>query len=134
MGPARQEEPEEMERLVSEAREAMGRAIAPFSGLRVGASLLGAGGRSFGGCNIENPSLMHVVCAERVALFKALSEGESSFRAMAIVSSAEGYCFPCGACRQLLWEFAPGLVLFLGAKEGTRRYALRDLLPHPFER
>lgn len=134
MDPAMQERPEEMERLVAEARVAMERAVAPFSGLRVGASLLSAGGRSFSGCNIENPSLTQVMCAERVALFKALSEGETSFRAMAIVSSAEGHCFPCGACRQLLREFAPGLVLFLGAKEGVRKYTLRELLPHPFER
>jgi len=123
-----------MERLAAEARDAMGRAVAPSSGLRVGASLLATSGRSFSGCNIENPSLTQVMCAERVALFKALSEGESSFRAMAIVSSAGDYCFPCGSCRQLLWEFAPDLVLFLGAGEGFRKYALRELLPYPFER
>ena len=91
-------------------------------------------GKTFTGCNIENPSLILSVCAERVALLKALSEGASSFKAMAIVSDPDSYCYPCGACRQLIMEFAPGIIVYLGSDEGVRKYSIEELLPYPFSR
>jgi cytidine deaminase len=125
-------EPAAREDLIARAREALGAAHAPYSQFRVGAALLAADGSVFGGCNIENPSLMLSICAERVALYKALSEGFVTFRAMAIVSSDQGFCYPCGACRQVLQEFAPGLVLLLSWGERVKTLTVDDLLPHPF--
>jgi cytidine deaminase len=126
--------PEDIESLISSAEDAMQKAVVPYSGFRVGASLLTNDGRTFTGCNIENPSLMLSTCAERVALLKALSEGFSSFRAMAIVSSGGDYCFPCGSCRQLLREFAPDIEVFLKSEEGIKKYGIDDLLPYPFQK
>jgi cytidine deaminase len=122
-----------IERLLSEARKASERAQAGYSGFRVGAALLTAEGATFTGCNIENPSLVLTICAERVALLKALSEGHASFKAMAVVSSGGGYTFPCGVCRQMLAEYAPGLVLFLGSDRGIRKFTIEELLPYPFK-
>lgn len=127
-------DPAETDRLLSSAQEAMKRAIAPHSGFKVGVALLTQDGKTYTGCNIENPSLMLSVCAERVALLKALSEGAVAFKAMAIVSDPDRYCFPCGACRQLLVEFAPGIVVYLSSAEGVRKFAIEELLPHPFIR
>ncbi|MGD8352384.1 MAG: cytidine deaminase [Nitrospirota bacterium] len=124
--------PRDVQSLIAEAEEAMQRALTPYSGFKVGAALLSEDGRTFSGCNIENPSLMLSVCAERVALLKALSEGHSSFKAIAIVSGDGRYCFPCGSCRQLLGEFAPGLDVYLRSLGGTRKYSIRELLPYPF--
>jgi cytidine deaminase len=126
--------PGDIDNLLLLAGEALGRAHAPYSGFRVGAALLTAEGDAFTGCNIENPSLTLTMCAERVALFKALSEGHTSFKAMAIVSGDGRYCHPCGLCRQLLAEFAPGIMLFLGSEKGIKKLALDELLPHPFTR
>jgi cytidine deaminase len=101
----------------------------------VGAALLTQEGSIYTGVNIENPSLMLTVCAERVALLKALSEGRRSFKALAVLSEAfQEPCLPCGACRQLLWEFAPALTLVLPYSGGTEVLALRELLPRPFRR
>jgi cytidine deaminase len=124
--------PQDVQSLIAEAQEAMQKAVTPYSGFKVGAALLSEDGRTFSGCNIENPSLMLSVCAERVALLKALSEGHSRFRAIAIVSGDGRYCFPCGSCRQLLSEFAPGLDVYLRSLAGTRKYSIRQLLPYPF--
>lgn len=124
--------PQDIQSLIAEAQEAMQRAVVHYSGFKVGAALLSEDGRMFSGCNIENPSLMLSVCAERVALLKALSEGHSRFRAIAIVSGDGRYCFPCGSCRQLLSEFAPGLAVYLRSLAGTRKYSIRQLLPYPF--
>jgi cytidine deaminase len=124
--------PRDVQSLIAEAEEVMQRALTPYSGFKVGAALLSEDGRTFSGCNIENPSLMLSVCAERVALLKALSEGHSSFKAIAIVSGDGRYCFPCGSCRQLLGEFAPGLDVYLRSLGGTRKYSIRELLPYPF--
>jgi cytidine deaminase len=124
--------PQDVQSLIAEAQEAMQKAVVPYSGFKVGAALLSEDGRTFSGCNIENPSLMLSVCAERVALLKALSEGHSRFRAIAIVSGDGRYCFPCGSCRQLLSEFAPGLDVYLRSLAGTKKYSIRQLLPYPF--
>lgn len=124
--------PEDVQTLIYKAEEAMQKAVVPYSGFKVGAALLTEDGQIFSGCNIENPSLMLSVCAERVALLKALSEGHSRFSAMAIVSGDGRYCFPCGSCRQLLGEFAPGLDIYLRSLSGTKKYSIRELLPYPF--
>lgn len=126
--------PEEIQSLISSSEEAMQRAVAPYSGFRVGASLLTEDGQTFTGCNIENPSLMISTCAERIAVLKAISEGYSAFRAMAIVSSDGSYCFPCGSCRQLLREFAPDIVIYLKSRAGIKKYSIGELLPFPFQK
>jgi cytidine deaminase len=125
---------EEILNLSSEAKNAVKAAIAPYSGFKVGACLLASDGRTFKGSNIENPSLMLSVCAERTALFKALSEGASSFKALFIASDKPGYCFPCGACRQALIEFAPGIAIYLVSDTGIKKFTIEELLPYPFRK
>lgn len=119
--------------LVRKAVEARARAYAPYSGFSVGAALLSKDGRVFTGCNVENASYGLTVCAERVALFKAVSEGAREFVALA-VACGEGPCSPCGACRQVLYEFAPDLLLIMADKDGKtwRTARLFELLPHGF--
>lgn len=126
--------PEDIDLLIAKAREAMDSAIAPYSGFRVGASLRTDDGKIYTGCNIENPSLMLSFCAERVVLLKAITEGERAFGAMAIVSSDGSYCFPCGACRQMLFEFASDISVYLAGDRGIKRFSVTELLPHAFER
>lgn len=121
-----------IERLIREAEKAMRAAIAPYSGFKVGVAIATEGNRIYTGCNIENPSLMLSLCAEKVALMKALSEGERTFRAVAIVNSEGEYCYPCGSCRQILYEFARDVDIFLHSKKGTKKYSLSELLPYPF--
>lgn len=118
---------EEVLRLARAARLA---AIAPFSGYRVGAALEAEDGTIYTGCNIENASFGLTMCAERVALFKALSEGARRFRRMAIAADGPEPPFPCGACRQLLFEYAPGLEVVVDG-DGTVR-AIEELLPAGF--
>jgi len=119
---------------MGKARAAMARAVAPSSKFRVGAALLCDDGSVFTGCNIESPTYLGI-CAERVALFKALSEGQRKFKTIAIVCGANGACSPCGACRQLLWEFAPKLEIALdNGKGGVIRRRITDYFPEPFDR
>lgn len=120
-------------RLVAAAVEARRRAYAPYSGFAVGAALLATGGKLFTGCNVENASYGLTVCAERVALFKAVSEGVREFAAIAI-ACGDSPCSPCGACRQALYEFAPNLKVILADGEGRRWEALplSSLLPKGF--
>ena len=115
------------------AVEARKLAYAPYSHFRVGAALLAKDGRIFTGCNVENASYGLTVCAERVALFKAVSEGAREFLAIA-VACGEGPCAPCGACRQVLYEFAPDLLVIMADGEGKSwcRAKLSELLPHGF--
>lgn len=124
--------PDEILKLVAAAEEALGNSSARYSGFRVGAALLSAGGRTFPGFNIENPSLMMSFCAERSALLSALAAGEKNFRAMAIVSGDGGYCYPCGSCRQMIAEFAPDIEVFIASDAGVKKYTVADLLPLPF--
>ena len=120
--------------LINIAVEAAGEAYAPYSGFRVGAALECADGTVFTGCNVENASYGLSVCAERTAVFKAVSEGRRSFRRLAVFAEGEEYCMPCGACRQVLQEFAPELEILSARGDGRYvSYALRELLPHPFE-
>jgi cytidine deaminase len=123
-----------IERLVKSAQQARSQAHAPFSGFHVGAALLTGNGSLYTGCNIETSSLGLTLCAERVALFKAFSEGEREFRAVAIVSSAETTCPPCGACRQVLWDLAGDITVIMATPDGTvETTQLSDLLPKAFD-
>jgi cytidine deaminase len=120
--------------LVDAARAARRFARCAYSGFAVGAALETADGRVFTGCNVENATYGLTVCAERVALWKALSEGHDRFRRIAVVADTAAPTPPCGACRQLLWEFGGDLEVLLGNLTAfTARFTLRDLLPHPFD-
>jgi cytidine deaminase len=119
--------------LVTAARDARLRAWAPYSGFKVGAALETADGQIITGCNIENASYGLTVCAERVALFKALSDGHTRFVRIAVVADTEGPTPPCGACRQVLWEFGPDLEVILANLSAiTARHPMAALLPHAF--
>ncbi len=116
------------------AREARERAQAPYSRFTVGAALKTRTGEIVTGCNIENASLGLTMCAERVALFKAVSEGLRDFEAIAIVARSRRLS-PCGPCRQLLWEYCGDIAVHLAGLGGrSRTVRLRDLLPLPFDR
>jgi cytidine deaminase len=108
--------------------------VATFSGFKVGAALETADGSVITGCNVENATYGLTICAERVAMFKALSEGHRQFTRIAIVADTEAPTPPCGACRQILWEFGGDLEVTLAnltGEKGTHR--LKDLLPLPFD-
>ncbi len=106
----------------------------PYSRFPVGAALLCAGGRVFTGCNVENAAYGSAVCAERTALLKAVSEGcREGWTTLAVAGRGEDYCWPCGACRQMLYEFAPDLRVLAARGDGQwMEAALSDLLPHGF--
>ena len=134
LGPRRlRERPGDVD-LVGAARRARQHADAAFSNFKVGAALETADGTVVTGCNIENATYGLTMCAERVAMFKALSEGHRAFTRIAIVADTEAPTPPCGACRQILWEFGGNLEIKLGnlTKEGAT-HRLRDLLPLPFD-
>ena len=119
--------------LIRKALDARNSAYAPYSGFRVGAALLTGVGKIYTGGNIENASYGLTCCAERVALFKAVSEGERDFRAIAVASDSEKHCSPCGACRQVLVEFGPGIEVYMGNNEGHYRVTtVVQLLPDSF--
>ena len=107
---------------------------APYSRFPVGAALLCADGRVFTGCNVENAAYGSTICAERTAVVKAVSEGHrDDFVRIAIAGSGEDFCWPCGACRQMLYEFAPRLRVLAARPDGAFREAvLSELLPHAF--
>src|SRR6266699_4822413 len=107
--------------LVASAAAAREQALAPYSGFKVGAALETLDGRIYTGCNIENASYGLSICAERVALWKALSDGAREFREMAIVTEAENLTPPCGACRQLLWEYCGDITIQLHSLKGLNR-------------
>ncbi len=120
--------------LIAAARRARRHARAGFSGFKVGAALLTAGGGIVTGCNIENATYGLTMCAERVAMFKALSDGHRRFTRVAIVADTAAPTPPCGACRQILWEFGGDLeVILANLRRQTGRYRLGDLLPLPFD-
>lgn len=120
--------------LIAAARKARVLACAAFSTFKVGAALETADGTIVTGCNIENATYGLTICAERVAMFKALSEGHRTFRRVAVVADTEAPTPPCGACRQILWEFGGDLeVLLANLQRETGRHKLSDLLPLPFD-
>src|SRR6266540_2179064 len=120
---------------IAAAVEARKRAVAPYSRFQVGAALLTARGAIVTGANVESASYGLTCCAERVALFKALSEGEREFTAIAVVARAPNGAMPCGACRQLLAEYAPGATVFTADSahpERVRKYKVAALIPGAF--
>ncbi len=120
--------------LVEAARAARDRAHAAYSNFKVGAALETSDGRIITGANIENATYGLTMCAERVAMFKAVTEGHRSFRRLAVVADTDRPTTPCGACRQVLWEFAGNLEVILADLHGVRaKHELKDLLPHPFD-
>ena len=122
------------EALLEAAREARKRAYAPYSRFPVGAALLAGNGAVYAGCNIENASYGLCNCAERTALFKAVSEGVREFRALAVVADTEGPVSPCGACRQVMFELCPeDMPVLLANLAGERlETTVGELLPHGF--
>lgn len=119
--------------LVELAHTAMNRAYSPYSTFKVGAALLSSSGKVYLGCNIENASYGATICAERVALVKAVSEGELDFEAIAIVGSSGEFIYPCGLCRQFMSEFGLNLRIVVAQTDGAlREHKLRELLPSAF--
>lgn len=122
-------------RLVAAARAAREHAVADFSHFKVGAALETDTGEIITGCNVENASYGLTMCAERVAIFKALSEGKRAFRRMAVVADTEDPTPPCGACRQIIWEFCGDIEVVLGnLTKTTATLRMKDLLPLPFDK
>jgi cytidine deaminase len=120
--------------LIAAARQARRNARADYSKFKVGAALETADGTIVTGCNIENATYGLTMCAERVAMFKALSEGHRSFRRVAVVADTGAPTPPCGSCRQILWEFGGDLeVVLANLRRETARYHLSELLPLPFD-
>ena len=120
--------------LVEAARDARTRAVAPYSNFKVGAALLTADGQIIKGCNVENASYGLTMCAERVALLKALSDGHRQFTAIAVVADTDAPTPPCGPCRQLLWEYCGDIpVLMANLTQTAGQHQLGDLLPLPFD-
>ena len=119
------------EDLIAKAMEARGKAYAPYSDFAVGAALLARSGRVYTGCNVENASYGLSICAERTAVFKAVSEGERDFEAIAVVT--EKGVTPCGACRQVLLEFGEDIQVTVADETGGYRvFGLQELLPEAF--
>ena len=123
--------------LLQYAVEAREMAYAPYSNFRVGAALLGKSGKLYKGCNVENASYSPTNCAERTALFKAVSEGEREFTAIAIVGgmgeTINDFCAPCGVCRQVLAEFCgPNFRVVLGTPDHPQAFEFKDILPYGF--
>ena len=120
--------------LVDAARRARENAVADYSHFKVGAALETADGEVITGCNVENATYGLTICAERVAMFKAISEGHRAFVRIAVVADTEAPTPPCGACRQILWEFGGNLeVLLANLQTSKGSYRLQDLLPLPFD-
>jgi cytidine deaminase len=123
------------DRLIEAARRAREFAVAPYSQFKVGAALLTATGQIIGGCNVENASYGLTVCAERVALLKALSDGHRAFTMIAVVADTDAPTPPCGPCRQLLWEYCGDIPVVMGNLRAiTATHQLAALLPLPFDR
>jgi len=124
----------ENDMLISAAKQARENAHAPYSNFRVGAALRAVSGRIFGGCNVENATYGLTICAERVAIFKAISEGERGFDAISVVTDTDALTPPCGACRQLIWEFCGDVPVILANLKGkTEVMHMRELFPKPFD-
>jgi len=121
-------------RLISKALTAMGNAYAPYSNFPVGACVLTVDGEEIMGCNIENASYGLSMCAERVALFKAYSEGKKDIVALAVAAKVDEPVSPCGACRQVILELAPKATVYLSNKDGSKvkKMTPEELLPYGF--
>src|SRR5713226_9107294 len=120
-------------KLVAAAKQARENAHAPYSNFRVGAALLAKSGRVYTGCNVENATYGLTACAERVAIFKAMSEGERGFDAISVVTDTDTLTPPCGACRQLIWEFCGDVpVIMANLKGKVEIIQMKKLFPKPF--
>ena len=123
-----------MNKLLEAALAARDNAYAPFSKFKVGAAIEDETGRIFTGCNIENATYGLTICAERVAVFKAISEGARKFKRIAVAADTEALTPPCGACRQILWEFCGDVELTLVNLHGkSETFHLKELFPRPFD-
>ena len=124
----------EYDALIGAAKSARENAHAAYSNFRVGAGLRATSGRIFGGCNVENATYGLTVCAERVAIFKAISEGERGFDAIAVVADTDSLTAPCGACRQIIWEFCGDIPVVLANLKGkVEVIRMSALFPKPFD-
>jgi cytidine deaminase len=122
------------EKLIEAAKKARERAFAPYSNFKVGAALLGKNGETFTGCNVENASYGLTMCAERVAIFKAISEGANCFERIVVVADTENLTPPCGACRQIIWEFCGDIpVTFANLQGAVETVQMSELLPRAFD-
>jgi len=120
--------------LIQDAQKARLQSVAPFSKFLVGAAVRTSSGKVYTGCNIESASYGLTVCAERVAIWKALSEGERNFTELAVVADTETLTPPCGTCRQIIWEFARGAdIVFANLTGQTEVFHIADLLPRAFD-
>ncbi len=125
---------ESLQQLVETAKAARLRSVAPFSNFLVGAAVKTDDGKVFTGCNIESASYGLTVCGERVAIWKALSEGEKHFAELAIVADTETLTPPCGTCRQIIWEFCRDATIILANLRGDSQVvSIRELLPRAFD-
>jgi cytidine deaminase len=125
---------EDIESLIEAAKQARLQSVAPFSNFQVGAAVRTAGGKVYTGCNVESASYGLTVCAERVAIWKALSEGERQFTDLAVVADTETLTPPCGTCRQIVWEFARGAnIVFANLDGKSEEFHMSELLPHAFD-
>lgn len=123
-----------MDPLLEAALAARENAFAPFSKFKVGAAIEDEGGRIHTGCNVENATYGLTLCAERVAVFKAISEGTRQFRRVAVAADTDALTPPCGACRQILWEFCGDVEIVLVNLRGKiETYRLKELFPKPFD-
>ena len=118
--------------LIEKAYEAMEYAYVPYSKFKVGAALLAKNGEVFTGCNVESASLGATNCAERTAIFKAVSEGVREFEAIAVVSSSKDFTYPCGICRQVIVEFGKDIDIIVAKDYDYEVYKIDDLLPRSF--
>ena len=120
-------------KLIEKAKEAMLSSYSPYSNFKVGAALLTKSGKIYMGCNIENGAYSPSCCAERVAFYKAISEGEQEFEAIAVVGDHEP-CYPCGVCRQVMREFcSDDFKIYMLENENKIEYTLKEILPYSFE-
>ena len=125
---------EDFDSLIEAAKRARLQSAATFSNFQVGAAVRTADGKVYTGCNVESASYGLTVCAERVAIWKALSEGERQFTALAVVADTETLTPPCGTCRQIIWEFARGVrIVFANLNGESEEFHIADLLPRAFD-
>lgn len=125
---------EDLQELVEAAREVREKAYTPYSDFRVGAAVRTKGGKIYKGCNIESASYGLTVCAERVAIWKAVSEGEKEFTSIAVVADTQELTPPCGTCRQIIWEFCGDVpVTFSNLHGKTETVKMKELLPRAFD-
>src|SRR5215470_4658376 len=133
--PPSQLSPQQQESLLAAARKALQRAYAPYSNFRVGAAVLTEQGEIFSGCNVENASYGLTICAERSAIFTAVQQTSGDklrIRAVAVVNGDELPCSPCGACRQVIFEFGPAAIVIFKNQQGYQELPIADLLPESF--